>query len=90
MGDRRHLAMPAQRQHEVGPHRREHLAVVGEGRRAAHLGGAPRDDRGIGILDRDQLHVRHGDEVAQIGGVVERVPMAHFHGGDANCHGEFL
>jgi hypothetical protein len=38
-------------------------------------------------LDSDQLHVWHGDEVAEIGGVVERVPVAYLDRGDANRHG---
>ena len=35
----------------------------------------------------NQLHVGHGDKVAEIGGVVERVPVAYLDGGDANRHG---
>jgi hypothetical protein len=38
-------------------------------------------------LDGDQLHVGHGDKVAEIGGVVERVPAAYLDGGDADRHG---
>jgi hypothetical protein len=38
-------------------------------------------------LDGDQLHRGHGDKVAEIGGVVERVPVAYLDGGDANRHG---
>jgi hypothetical protein len=38
-------------------------------------------------LDGDRLHVRHGDEVAEAGGVVERVPVAYLDRGDANRHG---
>ena len=46
-----------------------------------------RDETGVGVLDGDQLHVRHGDEVAEVGGVVERVPMAYLDRGDADRHG---
>src|SRR5262249_50390886 len=42
---------------------------------------------GVGVLDGDQLHVRHGDEVAEVGGVVERVPVAYLDCGDADRHG---
>src|SRR5262249_17017642 len=38
-------------------------------------------------LDCDQLHVGHGDKVTEIGGVVERVPVAYLDGGDADRHG---
>src|SRR5262249_62038712 len=53
-------------------------------------GGAPvsrrssRDETGMGVLDGDQLHVRHGDEVEEVGGVVERVPVAYLDRGDAD------
>jgi hypothetical protein len=87
VGDRRHLLVPPQRHDEVGADRRQHLAVIGEGRRVADLGRALRRQAGVGILDGDQIHVRHGDEVAQIGGVEDRMPMADLDGGDANGHG---
>jgi len=38
-------------------------------------------------LDGDQLYVGHGAKVAEIGSVVERVPVAYLDGGDANRHG---
>jgi hypothetical protein len=37
-------------------------------------------------LHGDQFDVRHGDEVAEVGGVVERMPVAYLDGGDANGH----
>ena len=87
MGDGGHLPVPPERHDEVGTLLREHLLVIGEGRRVADFGRASRDNAGVGVLDGDELHVRHGDEVAQIGGVVERMPMADLDGGDANGHG---
>ena len=33
-----------------------------------------------------QLHIRHGDEVMEVSGVVNRMPMAYLDGGDANGH----
>jgi hypothetical protein len=38
-------------------------------------------------LDGDQLHIRHGDEVAEVGGVVERMPVAYLDRGNADRHG---
>ncbi len=38
-------------------------------------------------MDGDQLHVRHGDEVAEVGSVIERVPVTYLDRGDANGHG---
>jgi hypothetical protein len=40
----------------------------------------------VGVLDGDQLHVGHGDQVAEVGGVVERVPVAYLDRGDADRH----
>ena len=86
VGDSRHLPVPPQRQDEVGAGRRQHLAVVGKSGRVSHLGRPFREDFGVGILDGDQFDVRHGQEVAQIGGVVERMPVADPDGGDADGH----
>ena len=87
MRDRSHLAVSAERDDEVRPRGRQHEAMVGEGRRPAHLGRASGDETGIGILDTDELHVGHGDEMPQVGGVVERVPVAHLDGRNTNGHG---
>ena len=54
--------------------------------RAPHLGRSFHGEIGIGILDSDQLHIRHGDEVTEVSGVVNRMPMAYLDGGDANGH----
>src|SRR5262249_36849562 len=69
---------------------RQHLSVVRESWWAPHLGRSFRDKTGVRVLNGDQLHVRHGDQVAQIGGVVERVPVAYLDGCDANGHGRPL
>jgi len=53
---------------------------------AARLATRPASE----ILDGDQLHVRHADEVAEIRGVVERTPVAYLDGIDANNHGRPL
>jgi hypothetical protein len=61
--------------------------VVGEGRRVPDLRGALPDQGRVGILHRDQGDVRHRDQVTEIRGVVERMPVADLDGGDANGHG---
>ena len=86
VGDGRHLPVPAERQDEVGPDRRQHLAVVRKSGRVSHLGRPFREDFGVKILDGDQFDVRHGQEMAQIGGVVERMPVADPDGGDTDGH----
>jgi hypothetical protein len=59
VGDPGHLPVPPECYGEVGAGCRQHLPVVCEGRRASHLGRSSRDEIGIGILDGDQLYVRH-------------------------------
>jgi hypothetical protein len=61
--------------------------IIREGRRAPNLRRSSRDETGVGVLDGDQLHIRHGDEVAEVGGVIERVPVIYLDRGDANRHG---
>jgi hypothetical protein len=87
MGDAGHLPVSPERQHEVRTRRRQHLSVIGEGRWVPHLSRSSRDQTGVGVLDGDQLYVWHGDEVAEVSRVMERVPMAYFDRGDANGHG---
>src|SRR5262249_8951999 len=86
VGDLGHLAVPSKRHDEVWTGRRQHLSIVREGRRAPQLGRASRDNTAVGVLDGDELHVRHGDEMTQVGGVVECMPMADLDRGDANRH----
>src|SRR5215468_9722923 len=90
MGDLCHLSVPTERNDEVGMGCRQHCFVVGKGRRITDLGGSPRDETRVRILDGDQLHVRHRDEVAQVGGVVESMPVAYLDRGDANWHEKAL
>jgi len=52
-----------------------------------YLSCSSRDETRVGVLDGDQLHVRHGDEVAEVGSVIERVPVIYLDRGDANGHG---
>ena len=85
--DSGHLPMSPECQNEIGTGRRQHLSVVREDRRIPHLGCSFRGDTGIGILDGDQLHVRHGDKVAEVGGVINCMPMAYLDSGNANGHG---
>src|SRR5262245_63980462 len=85
--DRGHLPVPPERHNEVGAGLREHLSVVREGWWAPDFRRSSRDETGIGGLDGDQLHVRHGDEVAGVAGVVKRVPVAYLDRGDADRHG---
>jgi hypothetical protein len=65
---------------------RQHLAVVREDQWIFHLGRSFGGDIGVGILDGNQLHVRHGDEVAKVSGVINRMPVAHLDSGNANGH----
>src|SRR6476620_11351849 len=85
-----HLPVPPKCHDEVGARRLQHLLIVCECRRVLHLGRSFDDETGIGVLDADQLHVWHGDEVAQVGGVVECMPMTYLDGSDANSHGRPL
>ena len=71
----RHAIVLAERDHEVGLRLRQHLPIVGEDRRLADLGGAPGRDGGVGVVEADELDVRHRGEDAQVGGVPERVPV---------------
>ena len=87
MGDLRHLAVPSKRHYEVWTGRRQHLSVVREGWRAPQLGRASRDKTGVGVLDGDQLHVGHGDEMTQVRSIIERMPMVYLDCGNANRHG---
>ena len=86
VSDRSHLAMAPERHDEIGTRCLEHGVVVGICRRVAHFGRALFDQRVVGILHGDQFHIRHGEEVSQIGGVVERMPVADFDRGNANGH----
>src|SRR5215831_15645118 len=61
--------------------------IIREGRRAPNLRRSSRDETGVGVLDGDQLHIRHGHEVAEVGGVIERVPVAYLDRSDTNRHG---
>src|SRR5215813_6807294 len=80
----RHPAVSSQSHHEVRLGAGEHLAVVREGRRSAELARPLRYHRGVGIVQSHQLHVGQAGEDAQVGGIVERVPVAHLDGGDAH------
>src|SRR6516162_7377233 len=77
VGDAGHLPVSPERQHEVRTGRRQHLSVIRESWRAPHLGRSFRDKTGVRVLDGHQLHVRHGDEVAEVSGVIECVPVTH-------------
>jgi hypothetical protein len=55
-----HLSMPPERHDEIRMSCRKHLAVVREDWRISHLSRSLCSDIGVGILDRNQLHVRHG------------------------------
>jgi hypothetical protein len=78
--------MPPKRHNELGPAHRQHRPMVCEGRRVPHLSRSFRNETSVGVLDRDQLYIWHGDEVAKVGGVVERMPVAYLDCGDANGH----
>ena len=86
VGDLRHLPVAPQAQHEVGLRLRQHLGVVGEGRRTAHRLRPLLRERGVAVLHADQGHVGHRGEMAEIGGVVHGVPVPDLDGGDANGH----
>ena len=80
----RHARVRAERDHEIRSRLLEHRAVIGE-----HRGGADRrralgDDHGVGIVQSDELDVVHARQQTQVGGVVERVPVADLDGGDAD------
>jgi hypothetical protein len=82
-----HATVSAERDDEVRSRLQQHPPVVGERRWTAErrrpLGG----DRGVRVVNADQLHVGHGREVAQVGGVIQRVPVTHPDGHDACRHG---
>src|SRR5262249_18591298 len=75
VGDRGHLPVPPECHDEVGASRRQHLFVVREGRRAPDLSRSFCDETAVGVLDCDQLHVWHRNQVTEVGGVVERMPL---------------
>src|SRR5215510_6908595 len=80
----RHPAVSPQGDHEVRLGAGEHLAVVREGRRSAELTRPLRGHRRVGIVQSHELHVGQTGEDAEVGGVVERVPVADLDGGDAH------
>ena len=70
-----------------GAGRRKHVAAIREGRGLPTSAARSATMPGSGnSLDGDELHVRHGDEVAEVGGVVKRMPVADFDGGNPNRH----
>ena len=71
-----HARVRAERDDEVRPRLLQHRAIVREHRRPAQRGRAAGGDRGVGIVQADELDVVHPREHAQVGGVVERVPVA--------------
>src|SRR5690242_11382636 len=79
--------MPSEREDEIGAGHRQHLPVVCVGRHVADLGRTLGGETGIGVLDGDQLHVRHGDEMTEVSGVENRMPVADLDRGNANGHG---
>ena len=87
VGDPSHLAVPPECKDEVGSNARQHLSVISEVRGVPYLGRSFHDEIGVGVLDSDQFHIWHGDEVAKVGGIVERMPVAYLDGRDANGHG---
>jgi hypothetical protein len=82
VGGLRHAIVLAERDDEVGLCLRQHLPIVGEDRRLAHLRGAPGHDGGVGVVEADDLDVRHRGEDAQVGGIPKRVPVTDLDGGD--------
>jgi hypothetical protein len=75
---------------EVGSGRCQHLSIVCKSLRASHLGCSPRDQTSVRVLNSDQFHVRHSDEVTEVGGIVKRMPVANLDSGNANGHGSPL
>ena len=71
MGRLRHGAMSTERNDEVRPCARQHLAVVGEYGRIAEGRGSLGGDVPVGVLEADQLHVGHFGGVAEVGRVIE-------------------
>ena len=86
MGYSSHFPVPPQRNDEIGPGYRQHLSVVCVSRHISHLGRSLCGDTGIRVLNSDQLDVRHGNEVAEVSGVKNRMPVADFDRGNANGH----
>ena len=84
--DLRHAAMSPEGDDEVRPEAGQHLAVVGEHRRVAERRRPLRRDLGARILKSDQFHVGHLDQMAQIRGIVQRVPVTDLDGRDADSH----
>jgi hypothetical protein len=82
VGRLRHAAVLAEGNNEVGPRAVEHHAVIGEDRHPAERGRPLAGDGGVGVLQPHQLDVRHLGQQPQIGGVVQRVPVADADGRD--------
>ena len=80
----RHAIVLAERNDEVRLRLGQHLPVVGEDRRFADLGSAPGRDGRVGVVEADELHVRHRGENAQVGGVPQGVPVTDLDGRDAH------
>ena len=75
MGHPGHVAVTSQRDDEIRPGLREHVPMIGEGRRPAQLRGALRGHRRIRVLDAHEPHLRHARECLEIRGVEQGVPM---------------
>jgi hypothetical protein len=67
----RSWAIPAIRRCRPSARTKSGRSVVSEGRGVAHLARAFRDEAGVGVLDSNKLHIRHGGEPAKVGGIVE-------------------
>src|SRR5207237_10426412 len=63
---------------------RQHGGGNGEHRGGGDSRRALGDDHGGGIVQSEELDVVHARQQTQVGGVVERVPVADLDGGDAD------
>jgi len=68
-----HVAVPAEREREVGPELRAHLPVVGEDG-ALRLGGQRRRAPGVGVAHPDDRRIRHPQHGF---GIERRVPVRY-------------
>ena len=87
MRDLRHLVMTSQAHHEVGLLRIQHGVIVGVSCDATpKLADAVGSDGGVLIMQRDDLDVIHGQQLGQVGVVIEGVPVGNTNGSNTNGH----
>jgi hypothetical protein len=63
----------------------QHLGIVSKDGWITYCGCTMGHDLWLGIVQANQMNIKHAGKAAQIGGIVERMPVAHANGGYTNA-----